>query len=103
MRVFLRPSLSIAYATSSFCIVTGLFTFLVISYYTELAEAVNKDKFPVLFSWIDRMKENEAVKKSILPIANHLAFLESVLSGGPGDYGTADLTGKGIEIYTRKE
>ncbi len=68
-----------------------------------MVEHVNKDKFPVLFGWIDRMRENEIVKKILLPTANHLAFLESFLSGGPGDYGAADLTGEGIKIYTRKE
>ncbi len=64
---------------------------------------MNKDKFPVLFGWIDRMRENEIVKKTLLPTANHLTFFESVLGGGLGDFGAADLTGEGIKIYTRKE
>ncbi len=70
--------------------------------HTEIGEAVNKDKFPLVFNWINLMKENEAVKQSFLPTENHLAFLKSYLSG-PGDYGAVDLTGEGVRIYTKKE
>ncbi len=70
--------------------------------HTEIGEAVNKDKFPLVFSWINLMKENEAVKQSFLPTKNHLAFLKSYLSG-EHDYGAVDLTGEGVRIYTKKE
>ncbi len=76
---------------------------LMVLLHTELAEAVSRDKFPVLFGYFDRMRENDAVKQILIPTSNHLAFLEGILSGGSGDYGTADLTGEGIKIYTRKE
>ena len=69
--------------------------------HTAFAEAVNKDKFPLLFGWIERMKEDDAVKQSYLPTENHLAFYKSFQNGGSHDYGTADLTGKGVNIYTK--
>ena len=69
--------------------------------WTGFASAVNKDKFPLIFGWISRMKENDAVKQSYLPPENHLAFIKSYIQG-KDDYSTADLTGKGVVIYTKK-
>ena len=48
------------------------------------------------------MKENDAVKQSYLPPENHLAFIKSYIQGGKHDYSAADLTGKGVVIYTKK-
>lgn len=70
--------------------------------HTALAAAVNKDKFPLIFGWISRMKENDVVKQSYLPTENHVAFIKSFTQGGKHDYGAADLTGKGVVIYTKE-
>ena len=70
--------------------------------WTGFASAVNKDKFPLIFGWIFRMKENDAVKQSYLPPENHVAFIKSATQSGKHDYSAADLTGKGVVIYTKK-
>lgn len=48
------------------------------------------------------MKANDAVKQSYQPPEAHAAFAKSVRAGSH-DYSHADVTGKGITIYAKKE
>ena len=49
------------------------------------------------------MKENEAVKQSLLSDEAHAAFIKGFTDTGKHDYSTADRTGEGVTIYTKKE
>ena len=69
--------------------------------HTGFASVVNKDKFPLIFDWISRMKENDAVRQSYLPPENYLTF-RTKAQNGEHAYGATDLTGKGVVIYTKK-
>ena len=67
-------------------------------------EAVTEEKLPLVHSYISRMLQDPAVKKTALAPEKHLAFFKSYFQpGGKHDYGVADLDGKGVTIYTRKE
>ena len=68
----------------------------------EFAAVVKDEDFPEFNGWIERMKSTEAVKSSYQPTEAHLAFIKSV-KGGVHDYSHADVTGKGITIYAKKE
>ena len=57
--------------------------------------------FPELQRYLAAMKETEAVKDSLLSDEAHLGFIKSSAAGNP-DYGFADRTGKGLDIYTKK-
>ena len=48
------------------------------------------------------MKQTDAVKKTLLPDEAHVAFIKGYSESGTHDYSHADLTGKGVTIYTRK-
>jgi glutathione S-transferase len=69
---------------------------------TEFAEQTKEEDFPEFFGWVERMKGVEAVRKSYQPPEAHLAFINSV-KAGVHDYSHADVTGKGITIYAKKE
>ena len=49
------------------------------------------------------MKEDRAVKQSLLSDEAHLAFIKGAADTGKHDYSHADRTGQGVTIYTRKE
>lgn len=70
--------------------------------YTELSAQISEAQFPDFFGWIERMKANDAVKQSYSPPEAHAAFAKSVRAGSH-DYSHADVTGKGITIYAKKE
>lgn len=70
--------------------------------YTELSAQISEDQFPDFFGWIERMKANDAVKQSYSSPEAHAAFAKSVRAGSH-DYSHADVTGKGITIYAKKE
>ena len=66
--------------------------------------AVTADKFPLVHDYISRMLQDEAVKKTALPPEKHLAFYKKAKeSDGQHDYSVADLDGKGVTIYTKKQ
>lgn len=65
--------------------------------------ALGKDKFPVLYGWMERMKATKAVRESLLPVEAHLAVIEGLKAGKHDAYAPADLTGKGLHIYTKEE
>ena len=69
---------------------------------TELSSVFSEDRFPTFFGWIGRMKQTDAVKKSMLTDEAHLAFIKS-FKEGKHDYSHADLTGEGVTIYTKKQ
>ena len=48
------------------------------------------------------MSQTEAVKPSYLPPEAHLKVVKAFVSG-EHDYSPADLTGKGVTIYTKKQ
>lgn len=48
------------------------------------------------------MSANDAVKQSYLSPEAHAAFVKSARAGSH-DYSHADVTGKGITIYAKKE
>ena len=60
---------------------------------------IGTDKQPVLFSWIERMKQVDAIKQTLIPDEGHLAYLnwrpEQVRNQ---DYSGADVDGKGIKM-----
>ena len=49
------------------------------------------------------MKATDAVKKSYQPPEAHAAFINSVVMTGKGDYNHADVNGKGITLYSKKD
>ena len=50
------------------------------------------------------MLQDPAVKKTALPPEKHLAFFKTMKeTGGQHDYSVADLDGKGVTIYTKKQ
>ena len=49
------------------------------------------------------MKEVEAVKKVALSDSAHLAFYKGYVGTGIHDYGTADISGKGITVYAKQQ
>ena len=69
-----------------------------------LANIVNQQKHPILYGWIARMHEVDAVKATVLPAKAHLAFMKSAMETGgtKHDYSTVDTSGKGIKIYASK-
>ena len=69
---------------------------------TEVAVIFPEDKFPILYGWISRMKQTDTVKKTSLPDEAYAAFFKSSSETGKHDYSHADVTGKGVTIYTRK-
>ena len=72
--------------------------------HTAFAAAVTADKFPLVHDYITRMLQDEAVKKTALPPEKHLAFYKKMKeSDGQHDYSIADLDGKGVTIYTKKQ
>ena len=48
------------------------------------------------------MRETKAVKETVLPVEAHVTFINSFKTG-THDYSPADLSGKGLLIYTCKE
>ena len=67
-------------------------------------EAVTEEKLPLLHNYISRMLQDPPVKKTALAPEKHLAFYKSYSQpDGKHDYSVADLDGKGVTIYTRKE
>lgn len=78
--------------------------FMLIHTHTAFAAAVTADKFPLVHDYITRMLQDEAVKKTALPPEKHLAFYKKMKeSDGKHDYSVADLDGKGVTIYTKKQ
>ena len=72
--------------------------------HTALGAAVTADKFPLVHDYISRMLQDAAVKKTALPPEKHLAFYKKMKeSDGQHDYSVADLEGKGVTIYTKKQ
>ena len=67
--------------------------------------AFTEDKFPLVHGYISLMLQDAAVKKVALPPEKHLAFYKGISDSGgqKHDYSVADLTGKGVTIYTRKQ
>ena len=45
------------------------------------------------------MRETKAVKETMLPVEVHVAIIKSFQTG-KHDYSPADLSGKGLPIYT---
>lgn len=73
-------------------------------YIIEIGSSITKEKFPLFFDYIDRMKQNEAVKQSYLPPEAHAAFIKGMVNNdGYQDYSTVDIHGTGVTIYTKKE
>ena len=71
---------------------------------TAFSAAVTVDKFPLFHDYISWMLQDEAVKKTALPPEKHLAFAKKMKeSDGQHDYSVADLDGKGVTIYTKKQ
>ena len=71
---------------------------------TAFAAAVTAGKFPLVHDFISRMLQDEVVKKTALPPEKHLAFYKKMKeSDGKHDYSVADLDGKGVTIYTKKQ
>ena len=66
------------------------------------ASVLGEDKFPVLHGWIARMRETKAVKETMLSVEAHVTFVKSAQTGNH-DYSPADLSGKGLPIYTCKK
>ncbi len=72
--------------------------------YTAFSAAVTADEFPLDLDYISQMLQDAAVKKTALPPEKHLAFYEKIKeSDGQHDYSVADLDGKGVTIYTKKQ
>lgn len=65
---------------------------------SDLANSVGKDKQPVLFAYIERMKQLNAIKQTMLPVENHLKFYKSI-KDGDHDY-SAGIAG--VKIYASK-
>ena len=70
--------------------------------HADLSLVFSEDRFPTFFGWIGRMKQTDAVKKTMQPDEAHLAFIKGY-KDGKHDYSHADVTGEGITIYTRKQ
>ena len=68
----------------------------------ELGAQVSKEKFPLFFEYLEVMKQDEAVKKSILPVESHIAILNAFKTG-VHDYSHTDLQGTGVTIYSRED
>lgn len=64
-----------------------------------LGSLITKDKLPLFFDYLDRMKQDKAVQKSYLTPETHLAYLNSYLGGNGGNYGVAV---PGVTIYTKR-
>ena len=69
----------------------------------EATSFLSESNYPILFGWISRMKEVEAVKKVALSDSAHLAFYKGYVGTGIHDYGTADISGKGITVYAKQQ
>ena len=67
-----------------------------------MSQVVSEEKFPTLFGWIARMKQTAAVKAVLLSDEAHAALIKSYKGTGKHDYSSADRTGKGVTIYTKK-
>ena len=71
--------------------------------HAAFSTAFSEDKFPLLHSYISHMFEDEAVKQTTFRPEQHLAFMMRMHElGGQHDYSLADMTGKGLIIYTKK-
>ena len=68
----------------------------------ELGSQITKEKFPLFFEYLEHMKQDPAVKKSLIPLENHVAALKSFVTG-VHDYSYTDLQGTGVTVYSRKE
>lgn len=67
-----------------------------------LAAAITKEKFPLFHDYVERMKEDGAVKQHYMPPEAHVAFIRTLKETGKHDYGTADVHGTGITVYAKK-
>ncbi len=72
------------------------------SCHTEITKVISREKFPTLAGWIGRMKKLPAVQAVLFSYEVHAAFIKSIIAG-KHDYSSADLTGQGVTIYTKKE
>ena len=69
----------------------------------EGTSVLTETNFPVLFGWISRMKEVEAVKKVALPDSAHFAFYKEYIETQKHNYAAADISGKGITVYAKQQ
>lgn len=61
------------------------------------AELVTKEKFPLVFAWMERMLTQEAVKAVAVSTEAHLQFIDSMK--GEHNY---DILGRDITMYVKK-
>eukprot|EP00731_Ephydatia_muelleri_P001335 Em0001g1335a len=69
----------------------------------EATTFLSESNYPILFGWISRMKEVEAVKRVALPDSAHFGFYKGYVGTGQHDYGVADISGKGITVYAKEK
>ena len=66
-------------------------------FFPGAAEVITKEKFPLVYAWMDRMVSQEAVKAVAASTEAHFKFYESLK--GEHNY---DILGRDFDIYVKK-